>query len=241
MPLTLPELLAWSTLGALLAGLGAMLGVRHLAGGRLLGIAVGLAAGMMLGAGYASLTAGLAAAPLFTLLGGAIGVIVTRALDAGDVLSADEPAGTIGPTDAWLAVRASVLHSAGEGITIGAGAAIDASFGYFLIATFALHNLSEGAMVANVLRGAGWSGARASAVSLATRLAQPAVAAAVFLLGRAVPTALPWLLGASFGALLYLIVAELLPQSYRQAGRTAIALGFSVAAGVVALLAGRNG
>jgi hypothetical protein len=39
--------------------------------------------------------------------------------------------------------------------------------------------------------------------------------------------------------LLYLIVAELLPQSYRQAGRTAIAIVFSFAAGVVAFLGGR--
>ncbi|MBK8002727.1 MAG: hypothetical protein IPK12_02015 [Gemmatimonadetes bacterium] len=47
---------------------------------------------------------------------------------------------------------------------------------------------------------------------------------------------LPWLIGASFGSLLYLIIAELLPQSYRLAGRTAIAVVVSLAAGMVALM-----
>ena len=51
-----------------------------------------------------------------------------------------------------------------------------------------------------------------------TELAQPLVAVSVVYLVAAVPGALPWLLGASFGALLYLIVAELLPHNWKPAG-----------------------
>ncbi|HYD54023.1 MAG TPA: hypothetical protein VEA99_15420, partial [Gemmatimonadaceae bacterium] len=90
------------------------------------------------------------------------------------------------------------------------------------------------------LTGAGRRPGAAVACAVGARLAQPAVAAAVLLLARVEPAILPWALGASFGALLYLIVAELLPLSYGRAGRTAIALVFSVAAGVVALLGGRT-
>ena len=76
--------------------------------------------------------------------------------------------------------------------------------------------------------------------SIGVRVAQPLFAVGALLALRlAIPAALPWALGASFGALLYLVVAELLPESYRQTGRTGIAVVFSVAAGIVALLGGR--
>ena len=52
----------------------------------------------------------------------------------------------------------------------------------------------------------------------------------------AIPALLPWCIGAAFGAMLYLIVAELLPQSYREVGRTGIAVVVSLAAGMVALM-----
>jgi zinc transporter ZupT len=53
-----------------------------------------------------------------------------------------------------------------------------------------------------------------------------------------VPPLLGPLLGASFGALVYLCFAELLPDSYRTVGRSSIAVVVTVAAGVVALVSG---
>jgi zinc transporter ZupT len=48
-----------------------------------------------------------------------------------------------------------------------------------------------------------------------------------------VPWLLPWAIGFSVGALLYLIFSELLPESYAQAGHTSIALVALLAMAVV--------
>ena len=49
---------------------------------------------------------------------------------------------------------------------------------------------------------------------------------------------LPWALGFAAGSLVYLVMAELLPQCYRQTGHTSIALVTIVAMGIVILLGG---
>jgi zinc transporter ZupT len=49
---------------------------------------------------------------------------------------------------------------------------------------------------------------------------------------------LPWALGFAVGGLIYLVMAELLPECYRQAGRRTIALVTIVAMGIVVLLGG---
>jgi zinc transporter ZupT len=65
-----------------------------------------------------------------------------------------------------------------------------------------------------------------------------AFALATAALVAAAPGAMPWALGAGFGALLFLLFAELLPDSYRVVGRTGIAVAVTLAAGMVALLGG---
>jgi zinc transporter ZupT len=50
------------------------------------------------------------------------------------------------------------------------------------------------------------------------------------------PALLPWLLGVAVGALLHLVMAELLPASYQGAGRTSIALVTIVAVAILVLL-----
>ena len=54
----------------------------------------------------------------------------------------------------------------------------------------------------------------------------------------ALPVLLPWAIGFSVGALVYLVLVELLPESYRQAGPTSIALVTLVAMGIVVALTG---
>ena len=54
----------------------------------------------------------------------------------------------------------------------------------------------------------------------------------------AAPAAQPWALGIAVGALLQLVLDELLPESYHQAGHTSIALVALLAMGMVVGLAG---
>ena len=52
------------------------------------------------------------------------------------------------------------------------------------------------------------------------------------------PAVLPWALGFAAGALIYLVMADLLPESYREAGSTSIALAVILALWVFGLVHG---
>jgi zinc transporter ZupT len=67
---------------------------------------------------------------------------------------------------------------------------------------------------------------------------QVLLAIVAFSLGTSAPGTLPWLLGFAVGGLIYLVMAEPLPQCYRQAGHTTIALVALIAMGMVVLLGG---
>ena len=240
-PMQPGTLLILSLAAALAAGPGSLLGSRPWMAAQGVGWATAAAAGLMLGIGYALLSAGQAMAPAATLLGAAIGLGVMRLADGvpgapragADSARVSAPP----PTDPGL-ILGSALHSAAEGLAMGAAAAAASSLADFLLLTFAIHNISEGAVLGAALTARGWRRGRAGLVAVFARSCQPLMAVVTLLVLGAAPALLPWCLGASFGALFYLIVAELLPQSYRHAGRTGIALVVSLAAGMVALMGG---
>jgi ZIP family zinc transporter len=241
-PMDVGRLLLWSFLAAMGAGLGAAAGSHPRLAARRIGWASAIAAGLMLGVGYVLLTAGQALAPGATLLGAAIGLVVMRGLDG---VPFSESASTTTTNSARIstppahdagAILASALHSAAEGVAIGAAAVVGSAVARFLLLTFAVHNISEGAILGVRLRHIGGRTLPVAGVAILARSSQPLCAVSVMELVRTFPSLLPWCIGASFGALLYLIVAELLPQSYRDVGRTGIAVVVSLAAGMVALM-----
>lgn len=235
-------LLGWSFLAALAAGIGAALGTRPWLAERGVGWASAAAAGLMLGVGYVLLTTGQSFAPGATLLGAAIGLVVMRMLDGVPLTVPGAPTTAVNarvsapPAHDAGAILASALHSAAEGVAIGSAAAVGVPIAQFLLVTLAIHNISEGAVLGIRLRRTGGRPLTVAGVAVMARSSQPLCAVSVLLLTGRVPSLLPWCIGASFGALLYLIVAELLPQSYREVGRTGIAVVVSLAAGMVALM-----
>jgi zinc transporter ZupT len=62
------------------------------------------------------------------------------------------------------------------------------------------------------------------------------LAVVAYAIVQAAPGTLPWALGFAMGALVQLVMSELLPESYRQAGPRSIALVTVVAMGIVVLL-----
>jgi zinc transporter ZupT len=232
-------LLILSLAAALAAGPGSLLGSRPWMASQGVGWATATAAGFMLGIGYVLLSAGQMMAPAATLLGAAAGVGLMRVADGvpgaprtgSDVARVSAPP----PTDRGV-IRGNALHSAAEGLAIGAAAAAASSLAGFLLLTFAIHNVSEGAVLGALLKARSWRDGPAALAAVFARSTQPLMAVVTLLVLGAAPGLLPWCLGAAFGALFYLIVAELLPQSYRYAGRTGIALVVSLAAGMVALM-----
>lgn len=235
-PLTL---LCWALVAALAAGPGALLGTRPGMARVGIGWFTAAAAGLMLGAGYVLLAAGQSVAPIRALFGAVAGLLLMRLADGAPRSAPSPGAGgrvSLPPATTAGALLASLLHSAAEGVAIGAAAALAVPFVEFLLLTLAVHNLTEGAVLGARLTTAGRRAGAAALLAIWARVSQPLGAVATLLLARAWPPLLPGLLGASFGALLYLIVAELLPQSYQQAGRTGIAVVVSLAAGMVALM-----
>ena len=213
----------WSVLAALAAGLGPFF-----IGKRYLGWANALAAGMMLGAGYLLMDAGLNRAPVLASAGAALGITATFCIHL--LLG-------IG-TRPVLAYLASAVHSAPEGIAMGAAMALSPAFGFFVVLTFALHNISDSAGVISQLESGGFQRGRATLLAIGARATQILLALVSFFIAGTSAQALSLTLGFAFGALVYLCISELLPEAYHGAGRTSIAVVASVAAGVVSLLGG---
>lgn len=217
------DLAIWSVLAAFAAGLGPFF-----VGRKYLGWANALAAGMMLGAGYLIMDAGVTRAALVASAGAALGIGATFWIHF--LLG-------IG-TRPVIAYTASAVHSAPEGIAMGAAMALSPSFGFFVVLTLALHNISESAVVISQLEAGGHQRSRATLLAIGARATQVLLAIIAYFLATTSDIALSFTLGFSFGALVYLCLAELLPDAYHTAGRTSIAVVASVAAGVVSLLGG---
>jgi zinc transporter ZupT len=198
---------------------------------RLLGVANALAAGMMLGIGYPLMGVALARSALGAVLGAAAGVLVTYLAHVRLGVGVDDPHAHD------HVVAAAAVHAMPEGIALGAAAALDARLAGVLAATLAVHNVSESAVLTPRLRG-GAGRLRAATLATVANAPQLVLAVVALLLALRFPAMLAPLLGVAFGALMYLCLAELLPDSYRLTGRTSIALVVIVAAGVVALAGG---
>ena len=129
-------------------------------------------------------------------------------------------------------VKASVLvfvvllvHSLPEGFAIGTAYASDtAGLSLFVIAAIAVQNIPEGTSVAIPMAAAGFSRSRQFWAAVATSAPQPVGAAVAFLLVEEIEPLLPFSFGFAAGAMLALVLVELLPDALRGDPRRA-ALG----------------
>lgn len=234
MPSSLLTLVWWSSLAALAAALGPLLAGRpRWLPVAPLGWASALAAGMMLGVAYPLMVEGVEEAAMIAAIGAVVGIAVPYLAHVAIGVGSDLGPGTPGGETA-----AAAVHGAPEGVAMGAAMTLGAPLGLFLVTTMAIHNVWESAVLADRLHAWGRPRSRAALLGVVSNLPQAIMAVASHALLLAWPALMPALLGVAFGALVYLCFAELLPDSYRRSGRTSIALVVSVAAGVVAMLAG---
>lgn len=205
-----------------------------------LGAANALAAGTMLGAAYLLAEAADPWPALPLALGAAAGIVVLHwthrasgiaELDLGRLDDQD-------PVYGFQVLLVSGIHAAGEGVAIGAAMAVDLSLGVFMALAIALHNVPEGLALGAVFRARGHSRLAASGLAVTTDVQQVLFAVTLFAVAGAAPAILPWALGFASGALVQLVMVDLLPQSYRQAGHTSIALAAVAALGMVVLVGG---
>jgi len=231
--------LLYSTLAAGAAALGALPLVRR---GRIPVVAIGwanaLASGLMLGSAYLLISAGLAYPPWIGGVGAVLGIVYvwfTHAAAGTEELDLNQLEGT-GDVYGYKVLLVNTLHSAPEGVAIGAAAMVSLPFGIFVALAMAVHNIPEATALSAILRSRGVRLDTAAALGVMTNVTQVLLAVVTYALVSAAPGALPWALGFAVGSLIYLVLSELLPESYRQAGHTTIAVLTILAMGAVVLL-----
>lgn len=235
--------LAFSSMAAFAAALGVV--PQILNRGRLplqvLGWGNALAAGLMLGVAYALLTEGLVEDTWWHVGGGAIlGLVFVRLAHIGtgteglDLNRMDDEGHAYG----YQVVLVNTLHGAYEGVAIGSAMLVSLPFGISMAVALAIHNIPEAMTLTGILSSRGVGPLHAAGLAVATNGNQVLVSVVVFTVVGAVPVLFPWALGFAAGALIYLLLAELLPEAYHQAGHTSIALTALLAMATVVALGG---
>lgn len=160
----------------------------------------------------------LAAGGLFTAAGAVVlGCGVTAGLE-GLLEQSAAAKGRPGLFLSGLIMAAAIaIHNVPEGMVIGASYALDAhtaaSAGLTMAVVIGLHNIPEGMAVAAPLAGGGVSRARAVLVTVLAGAPTVLGAAAGYSIGVMGPRALALSLGFASGAMLYVVFAQLLPES----------------------------
>ena len=139
-----------------------------------------------------------------------------------------------------MMVLAVTLHNIPEGMAVGVvyagylagNAQISAAGALALALGIAIQNLPEGAIISMPLRAEGMSKCRAFVSGVLSGIVEPIGAALTILAATAIAPALPYLLSFAAGAMLYVVVEELIPEMsqgrHSNIGVLCFALGFSV-------------
>lgn len=242
--MTLTELLLLTFLAALVTDLATGLGavpfffVRTLSD-RFKGAFTAAAAGMMTAASVFQLLGEAAhLAPGWGIWEVAVGVLLGACafMYASDWLRANDSFDVgglrrAGGATAILIVAALTIHSLPEGIAIGVAFGAtpetgEAAFGMSVALALAVHNIPEGVAITVALRGQGVSTLRCMGWAVVSSIPQPVGAVpsawAVWLFEPLLPAGL----GFAAGAMMYLVVDELMEEAYADAGHGLVAVSF---------------
>jgi len=231
--------LGWAAAGTLFTFLMTSLGaaaVFFFSGGprpRLQKVLLGFAAGVMTAASVWSLllpamerAEALGTDPVWVSAAGGMlaGVLFLAVLD--DALS--RRSGRRGET---LLMTAITLHNVPEGMAVGLAFALAAggerpAAAAALALGIGIQNIPEGVAIALPLRQQGISRGRAFGGGVASGAVEPLFGVLVVLAAGWAQGVMPWLLSFSAGAMLYVVVEELIPQAHSRAGTCGYVAGF---------------
>ena len=139
-----------------------------------------------------------------------------------------------------MMVLAVTLHNIPEGMAVGVmyagflagNAQVTAASALVLSLGIAIQNIPEGAIISMPLRAEGQSKGKAFAGGVLSGIVEPIGAVLTILAAQLVIPALPYLLSFAAGAMLYVVVEELIPEMsqgrHSNIGTVFFAVGFSV-------------
>lgn len=139
-----------------------------------------------------------------------------------------------------MLVLAVTLHNIPEGMSVGVtfAGALFGSTGITMAGAFALavgiaiQNFPEGAIISMPLRSEGIPRLRSFVYGALSGIVEPIGAAITILLASRIVPALPYLLAFAAGAMIYVVVEELIPESqtgeHSNIGTIGVAIGFVI-------------
>lgn len=139
-----------------------------------------------------------------------------------------------------MLVLAVTLHNLPEGMAVGVilagaltpGTGITMAGALALSVGIAIQNFPEGAIISMPLRSAGASRRKAFLYGVMSGVVEPVGAVVTLLLTSVVVPALPYLLAFAAGAMMYVVVEELIPESqageHTNIGTVGVAAGFTL-------------
>ncbi|VFQ75936.1 unnamed protein product [Cuscuta campestris] len=193
------------------------------------GICNGMAAGVMLAASFDLIREGQdhgsGSWVVFGILTGGIFIsLCKKFLDHyGEVSMLDIKGADA--AKAVLVVGIMTLHSFGEGAGVGVSFAGSKGLSQGLLVTLAIavHNIPEGLAVSMVLASKGVSPHKAMLWSIITSLPQPIVAVPSFVCADAFNKFLPFATGFAAGCMIWMVMAEVLPDGFKEASPSHVA------------------
>ncbi|MEE9217757.1 MAG: ZIP family metal transporter [Acidobacteriota bacterium] len=205
---------------------------------RIVACATAIAAGLMLGASFGLVAEGTVYGRWQTIAGTILGMLFIlvaqrfiheQRLDLGAF-------GLAGGHRALLVVIVMTVHSFAEGVAVGVAFGGGEKLALLITLAIAVHNIPEGLAISAVLRPKGASLLSCGFWSIVSSLPQPLMAVPAFLFVDAFRPVLPYGLGFAAGAMVFMVLDELLPEAYEQASRPVIGLLVSLSIAAMILL-----
>jgi zinc transporter ZupT len=185
-----------------------------------------VASGLMLGASFGLVAEGTRHGAWETVVGATLGVLfilaTQRLLAKYQVRWA--ASGQRATRRVLLMMIVMTVHSFSEGVAVGVAFGGSVSLAAAIAIAIAVHNVPEGLAISAVLYPRGVGVAGCAGWSVVSSLPQPLMAVPAFLFVEAVAPALPYGIGFAAGAMLFMVLVELLPEAYDQARRAGVAL-----------------
>lgn len=216
---------------ALATGLGALpFAFLRTVSPRVVASANAIAGGLMLGASFGLVAEGTQYGAWQTLVGALLGVLFivgtqrllgNREVEFGTARGADAK-------QMALIVIVMTIHSFAEGVAVGVSFGGGTTLALVITLAIAVHNIPEGLAISAVLRPRGVSVAACAGWSIFSSLPQPLMAVPAFLFVETFRKALPYGLGFAAGAMVFMVLEELLPEAYDRAPRPVVALQVSL-------------
>lgn len=188
----------------------------------------GAAAGLMLGASFGLVYQGTGYGRVETLVGALLGVVfilVTQRLlghrDEEEVVF--EAVQGEGARRMLLMLVVMTVHSFSEGVAVGVSFGGGITLAAVITIAIAIHNIPEGVAITAVLRPQGVPLWKCALWSIVSSLPQPLMAVPAFLFVNTFAPALPYGLGFAAGAMIFMVLVELLPEAFSQGRRAGVA------------------